>query len=110
MKGELTTMTDSFRLRRFDWVAFAALVVIAFWSSQPCQAVTFTTLYNFTGQNGDGATPYAMAMAESGVLYGVTTDGGTLQMGTVFSLTPPGSPGGVWTEAVLWSFGAVGDG
>jgi uncharacterized repeat protein (TIGR03803 family) len=38
------------------------------------------------------------------VLYGATGFGGTYNGGTVFSLTPPASPGAAWTEAVLHNF------
>ena len=62
----------------------------------------------------DGKYPWTAGVAigsgPSGhpVLYGTTNYGGTtscyLGCGTVFSLTPPASPGGSWTEAVLYSF------
>ena len=69
----------------------------------------------------DGKYPWTAGVAigsgPSGhpVLYGTTNYGGTtscyLGCGTVFSLTPPASPGGSWTEAVLYSFqGTPGDG
>jgi hypothetical protein len=49
------------------------------------------------------------------VLYGASPDGGQTQpnaegYGVVFSLTPPSSPDGDWTEAALFSFGSGGDG
>ena len=71
---------------------------------------TETVLYRFTG-SPDGARPYAAAVLGSGgVLYGTTSIGGTANLGTVFSLTPPATPGGVWTESVLHSFTGGGDG
>jgi hypothetical protein len=36
------------------------------------------------------------------VLYSTTYLGGTTNVGTVFSLTAPASPGGKWTEAILF--------
>ena len=39
-----------------------------------------------------------------GKLYGTTTFGGAAGNGTVFELTPPGSPGGAWSEKVLHNF------
>jgi uncharacterized repeat protein (TIGR03803 family) len=53
-----------------------------------------------------------------GNLYGTTDEGGSLEScagslsgcGTVFELSPPGSPGGAWTEAVLYSFTGGADG
>ena len=84
---------------------------------------TKTTLYAFTGENGDGAYPSSNLMwGSGGVLYGTTQYGGTAASvcsywgatgcGTVFELLPPAAPGGPWTEKVLHSFmgGQDGDG
>jgi uncharacterized repeat protein (TIGR03803 family) len=66
-----------------------------------------TVLYNFGGN--DGANPYAgVVIGAGGVLYGTTEFGGTMGYGTVFSLTPPASRSGPWTEVVLRNFGAEG--
>lgn len=43
-------------------------------------------------------------MSADGTLYGTTAYGGTAGEGTVFQLTPPTTPGGAWTETVLYSF------
>jgi uncharacterized repeat protein (TIGR03803 family) len=51
-----------------------------------------------------------MVMGPGGTLYGTTTAGGRSNNGTVFSLTPPASPGGPWTESVLYSFAGAPDG
>lgn len=86
----------------------------------PGERWTVGNLYSFTGQNGDGAYPVAaLIMTSSGALYGTTTQGGydnplctdvgLVGCGTVFELAM--SPGGVWTETVLYSFtGQNGDG
>lgn len=71
-------------------------------------AWTARTLYTFTGApDGEGPTGDLIADA-NGVLYGTTRSGGTFGgafgTGTVFSLTPPASPGGSWTETVLYRF------
>jgi hypothetical protein len=56
----------------------------------------------------------------NGVLYGTTSKGGTEASfdcaggdggcGTIYSLTPPASPGGAWTETVLFNFTGGADG
>lgn len=75
-------------------------------------AQQFQTLYRFEGA-ADGSDPDSvppLTMGAGGVLYGLTGLGGTFGGGTAYSLTPPSSPGGAWTEAVLHSFGGPGDG
>ncbi len=68
------------------------------------------TIYNFRSLP-DGEYPSLLLASPSGVLYGVTPNGGDFTTcgqpgcGTVFSLTPPSSPGGAWSEEVLYSFG-----
>jgi uncharacterized repeat protein (TIGR03803 family) len=84
--------------------------------SVPGGAWTETVLYSFTGTNGDGNGPETgLVMDSNGVLYGTTNKGGAGTCangcGTVFSLTPPSSPGNPWTETVLHQFGVTpGDG
>jgi uncharacterized repeat protein (TIGR03803 family) len=93
-------------------------------------AWTETVIYNFTGLDGDGLYPAtAVLLGKDGVLYGTTQFGGSatsgspcegygaggalepLGCGTVFQLTPPAKPGGVWTETILHSFtGRDGEG
>jgi uncharacterized repeat protein (TIGR03803 family) len=69
---------------------------------------TETTIYQFTGQNGDGNGPKGLVAAANGVLYGATAGGGSSACpngcGTIFKLTPPSSLGGPWTETVVYSF------
>jgi hypothetical protein len=74
-------------------------------ATSPTGTWTEQVLYSFTGGN-NGFGPGAIAI-DGGVLYGATTWGGTYNNGTVFSLTPPASAGGVWTQAVLASFHSV---
>jgi uncharacterized repeat protein (TIGR03803 family) len=64
-------------------------------------------LYIFGGPPNDGNYPTAnVVLGGGGVLYGTTSEGGAnSNSGTVFSLTP--SPGGGWTEAVLYNFPAT---
>jgi hypothetical protein len=71
---------------------------------------TEQVIYTFMG-GPDGANPTAvLAVGNGGVLYGATPSGGISSLGTLFSLTPPASPGGTWTEAVYSFTGLNGDG
>jgi uncharacterized repeat protein (TIGR03803 family) len=77
--------------------------------SSPGGAWTLNTIWTFSG-GSDGAGPYGgVVIGSGGVLYGTTNSGGNSSLGVVFSLTPPASPGGVWTETVLHQFTFTGD-
>lgn len=74
--------------------------------ASPDETWTVTVLHTFSGKDGDGPTA-GLAMDRNGALFGTTSLGGTgtpNQLGTVFELIPPASPGGAWTETVLHSF------
>ena len=80
-------------------------VVLSLTSAQPNGPWTDTLLWGFGGTaRGDGNGFSAVALGGGGVLYGVTNDGGKYGFGTVFSLTPPASPGAAWTENILYNF------
>ena len=68
-------------------------------------------IYSFKG-SPDGSNPVAGVVVDgkTGVVYGVTTNGGAQNAGIAFELTPPTAPGGLWTETVLHSFGPAPDG
>ncbi len=92
--------------------AMAALALTAAAGAQ----VKYSVLHEFGG-SGDGAFPSSgLAIGSSGVLYGVTNQGGTgvcaghKGCGTVYSLTPPETAGGKWTEEILYSFQGGNDG
>jgi len=88
-------------------IALGALAILA---GPAAFAQTFTTLYNFQG-SPDGTAPQAtVIVGSSGSLYGTTYAGGANKDGTVFDLSPPSSPGGAWTESVLYSFQGTPDG
>jgi uncharacterized repeat protein (TIGR03803 family) len=72
-------------------------------------AWSYSVLYKFTSQIGDGAEPVAgVVIGKNGELYGVTVKGGPWGNGTVFKLA---QSSGKWTETVLYSFtGQNGDG
>jgi hypothetical protein len=89
--------------------------------TDPGGAWTETVLYSFAGgENGghDGIEPGGVVIGGGGVLYGTTFYGGDDSAcfrgyggppgcGTLFSVTPPTTPGGAWAEAVLFSFYGV---
>lgn len=71
-------------------------------------AWTETLLYSFEGGANDGAKPLGTLMFDDkGNLYGTTNLGGPTNVGSVFELSPPATPGGAWSETVLCFFGAV---
>jgi hypothetical protein len=71
--------------------------------ASPSGAWTQTVLHSFSN-TPDGAYPNPLTIGPGGVLYGSTYSGGTFGYGTLFSLTPPTSPEGSWTYALLYSF------
>ena len=75
--------------------------------SAPGGTWTLTTLYAFANADGCGPTGPPV-MAPSGALYGVAYDGGPESGGTAYELQPPASPGGAWTESVIYSFTGLG--
>ena len=81
--------------------------------ASPGSAWTYALVYSFGGAPNDGSGPVGVVIGTgpSGhhVLYGATSGGdtntcGQAGCGTVYSLTPPASPDGAWTETVLYNF------
>jgi uncharacterized protein YceK len=82
-------------------------------------AWTMTVLHAFTGGT-DGGIPRGALLADpngSGALFGTASTGGSsacaagaANCGVVFELTPPAAGKTTWTETVLYSFKAGGDG
>ena len=71
---------------------------------------TFTVLHDFAGGSDGFYSQTGLSMDSNGVLYGVTYKGGTFNGGVAYSVTPPATAGGTWTEAVVHHFGWSGDG
>jgi uncharacterized repeat protein (TIGR03803 family) len=101
-------------LRKFPLFSFRIvgfLFTVVLFAGSRLSATTETPIYAFLGIP-DGMYPSGGLVADSaGNLYGMTVQGGTVcQCGTVFQLSPPTATGGSWTETILYSFGAAGDG
>jgi uncharacterized repeat protein (TIGR03803 family) len=63
-----------------------------------------SVLYNFA-IIGDGYAPtVGPILGKNGHLYGTTSEGGRLDKGVVFELTPPQTHGKLWAESVLYNF------
>jgi uncharacterized repeat protein (TIGR03803 family) len=62
-------------------------------------------VYSFRSNNGGLVLPGGLVLGPAGVLYGITSDGGTngSSLGTVFSLTPPSGGGKAWTQSTLYT-------
>jgi uncharacterized repeat protein (TIGR03803 family) len=88
--------------------AVAVFAVVAMLVSGALAANKEKILYSFTGGNDGGDPHTALIFDSAGNAYGTTVVGGNFNFGTVFQLTPHSS--GKWTETVLYSFLAGGDG
>lgn len=81
------------------------IIVLALVSTLPAQTQILTVLHNFAGRPTDGAKPTGGLLFDpAGNLYGVTSNGGAANSGTVFKLDPNG------TESVIYSFAGPPDG
>lgn len=65
---------------------------------------SLTTIYSFPGGSGGADSEAAPLASNNGILYGTTNAGGNNNLGIVYSLTPPASPGGEWTATELYKF------
>jgi uncharacterized repeat protein (TIGR03803 family) len=62
-----------------------------------------SVIYSFGSRPNDGAMPIgALVFDAAGNLYGLTNQGGSNSLGTVYELSP--AAGGGWTEQVLYNF------
>ncbi len=76
--------------------------------AEPGGTWTGQTIYAFGGEPDGSAPEGSLIFDGNGNLYGVTEDGGEYNSGAVFELSPPSSPGGTWTEQVIFSFNSAG--
>jgi len=78
-------------------------------TQQPGGRWQMQTLYTFEDSAASGISPRALINGPGGTLYGTTYGGLAGECnyncaGTVFTLTPPVSPGDAWSEQVLHAF------
>jgi uncharacterized repeat protein (TIGR03803 family) len=93
MGADMNTISKLHRSRAATLLALATVLVSALATIQSAQAQTFTTLYSFCTESNckDGQAPASMVQATNGDLYGVTTQGGEHDGGTMFKLPPGGA-------------------
>lgn len=101
-----------FRAIRGRSLTIAPMLAVPLLLGSACAtAQTFTTIYNFGADRHDGTFPWAISADRDGNLIGFASlDGGRNGEGTVFRLTPPVEPGGIWTHTVLHRFTGSPDG
>jgi len=77
--------------------------------AMPSGAWTKNALVTFTGANGMSSKS-GVVMDSAGNLYGTVGRGTRTGNGGVYRLKPPATPGGAWTEEILYSFAGLLDG
>ncbi|MGA2590052.1 MAG: Ig-like domain-containing protein [Bryobacteraceae bacterium] len=88
-----------------------ALLVFSTYAVAQTPMLNFTTLYTWYASPFSGPYYSGVVVGTGGVLYGTTFYDGANGYGSVYSLTPPATPGEPWTPAVIYSFGTnAGDG
>jgi len=94
-------------------IAGFAACLLAFLFTRPLAHAQSTyslkTIHTFLGSPSDGTNPGNL-LANGGSIYGTTSFGGAEKDGAVYSLTPPTSQGGPWTEKILYNFPGGGKG
>jgi uncharacterized repeat protein (TIGR03803 family) len=66
----------------------AALMIVTILLAATALGQTVTTIYNFSGSDGEFPQPQPLTQGRDGLLYGTTYKGGTNNDGTIFSLNP----------------------
>jgi uncharacterized repeat protein (TIGR03803 family) len=90
-------------------VVLAVFAIATLMNATPAMAQTEKVLSNFLSNSSLPFWPSSgVIFDKSGNLYGVTSNGGSNGVGTVYELSPTGS--GSWTQKVLHSFGQGTDG
>jgi uncharacterized repeat protein (TIGR03803 family) len=90
-------------MKTVQLLALTAAIGASLLPARSAAQTKFDVIYKFGGPP-DGAAPQGLVEGPGGVLYGTTAYGGSSGLGTVFQLTPPASPGGKWTETLIYEF------
>ncbi len=90
-------------LKTLRLLTLTAALGASFLPSRCAGQAPLKILYKF-GMYPDAQTPQGLCLGPNGTFYGASANGGLYGYGTVFELQPPSSPGGAWTETVLYSF------
>ncbi len=98
-------------VRRYFPATMPAIIGVAsVFAAAQASGQTLTSVHKFAGSDGAftgnrGATPASRMIAgPGGVLYGVTPQGGAINCGTIFALTPPAAAGQKWSFKLLYDF------
>ena len=89
------------KMQPFSLAMLAMLVLALSVSTNVAHAQTYSVLYNFGAASGDPSQPAnsgIVAQGRDGNLYSTTVNGGALNSGAVFKITPTG------TVNVVYSF------
>ena len=98
-------------LKCFGTFKVKILMATIFVCSVTAFGQSFTTLYNFGSQPGDGTFPLpSLAFDSAGNLYGAATLSGSAGKGSIYELSPPQTKGGSWVETLIHGFHGKPDG
>jgi uncharacterized repeat protein (TIGR03803 family) len=99
-------------MSRASFAAVAVTIAILA-AGSPAAASSELVIHDFSGgRDGTPAFPVGLLVRPGGVVFGVTTTGGskTLNHGTVYRLLPPMPGQAAWRKRTIWAFGAAPDG
>jgi len=66
-------------------------VLLSLTYSAVAQGQTYSVLHSFAGGSSDGASPYGSVILSGSTLYGMTHEGGSKNLGTIFQIGADGS-------------------
>lgn len=90
-------------------VVFIIVVLLSLTCAALAAGPQYNPLYAFNTRSV-GNYPTGVVGDANGNLYGVTFEGGTANLGTIYELSPPAQQGQSWTESVLYNFTGGQDG